>query len=94
MHVVHLFIYRPSQEERINCQQQKLRKPGISQMSAYMHVERVSGCVRQHFTKLNATGVLPKEYYQQKQDDVVLLDAIVKVCCALNNMCEGVVPFE
>ena len=57
-------------------------------------VKRVIGCVRQHFTILNATGVLPKEYYQQKQDDVVLLDAIVKVCCALNNMCEGVVPFE
>ena len=59
-----------------------------------IHVERVIGCVRQHFTILNATGVLPKEYYQQKQDDVVLLDAIVKVCCALNNMCGGVVPFD
>ena len=57
-----------------------------------IHVERVIGCVR--LTILNTTGVLPKEYYQQKQDDVVLLDAIVKVCCALNNICEGVVPFE
>lgn len=59
-----------------------------------IHVERVIGCVRQHFTILSATGVLPKEYYQYKQDDVVLLDAIVKVCCALTNMCEGVVPFD
>lgn len=43
-----------------------------------IHIERVIGSVRQHYTILNATGVLPKEYYQQKQDDVVLLDAIVK----------------
>lgn len=57
-------------------------------------MSKVIETVRQHYSILSATGVLPKEYYQQKQDDVVLLDAIVKVCCALNNMCEGVVPFD
>ena len=62
--------------------------------NVHIHVERVIGLVRQHYTILNATGVIPKEYYQQKQDDIVLLDAIVRVCCALNNMCEGLVPFE
>lgn len=59
-----------------------------------IHVERIIGCVRQRFTILSATGVLPKEYFQQKESDVLLLDAIVKVCCALNNMCEPIVPFE
>ena len=59
-----------------------------------IHVERVIGSVRQRFTILSATGVLPKDYFQQKKDDVLLLDAIVRVCCALNNMCTGIVPFE
>ena len=59
-----------------------------------IHVERVIGSVRQRFTILSATGVLPKDYFQQKQDGILLLDAIVRVCCALNNMCVGVVPFD
>ena len=59
-----------------------------------IHVERVIGSVRQRFTILSATGVLPKDYFQQKQDGVLLLDAIVRVCCALNNMCIGIVPFD
>ena len=59
-----------------------------------IHVERIIGCVRQRFTILSATGVLPKEYFQQKENNVLLLDAIIKVCCALNNMCAPIVPFE
>ena len=59
-----------------------------------IHVERIIGCVRQRYTILSATGVLAREYFQQKQDDILMLDAIVRVCCALNNMCEGVVPFD
>ena len=59
-----------------------------------IHVERVIGSVRQRFSILSATGVLPKDYFQQKKDDALLLDAIVRVCCALNNMCTGIVPFE
>lgn len=58
-----------------------------------IHVERVIGSVRQRFTILSATGILPKEVCQCK-DGIVMLDAIVRVCCALNNMCDGVVPFE
>ena len=59
-----------------------------------IHVERVIGSVRQRFSILNSTVALPIEYTLQKQDGTLLLDAIVKVCCCLNNMCEGVVPFE
>ena len=60
-----------------------------------IHVERVIGSVRQRFTILSATGVLSKDYYLQKSEDgVLLLDAIVRVCCSLNNMCVGIVPFE
>ena len=61
------------------------------------HVERVIGSVRQRFTVLSATGVLPKDCYPQKSEDVILLlDAIVRVCCTLTNMymCVGIVPFE
>jgi len=43
---------------------------------------------------LSATGVLSKEYYQQNEGEVLMLDAIVKVFCALNNMCKAIVPFD
>lgn len=60
-----------------------------------IHVERVIGAVRQRYTILSATAVLSKELYQHKDEKgTVMLDAIVRVCCALNNMCGGVVPFE
>ena len=58
-----------------------------------IHVERVIGCVRQRFTILSATGVLPKELCYKK-DGIVMLDAIIRVCCTLNNMSEGIIPFE
>ena len=56
-------------------------------------MERVIGSVRQRFSILSGSGVLPKEVCQSK-DGLVLLDAIVRVCCALNNMYDGIVPFE
>ena len=60
-----------------------------------IHVECVIGAVRQRFSIMSATGVLPKELFQQKGEGyVVILDAIVTVCCGLNNLCEGIVPFE
>ena len=58
-------------------------------------IEQLIGCVRQRYTILSATGVFQKEYFQHKSPDgIVLIDAIVRVCCALNNMCGGVVPFS
>ena len=60
-----------------------------------IHVERVIGAVRQRFQILSATGVLPKEYIEPYMSDgTILLDSVVRVCCALHNVCESVVPFH
>ena len=60
-----------------------------------IHVERVIGAVRQRFQILSATGVLPKEYIEPYMSDgTILLDSVVRVCCALHNVCECVVPFH
>ena len=58
-----------------------------------IHVERIIGSVHQRYTILNATDILPKEICQPK-DGIVMLDEIVRVCCALHNLCDGIVPFE
>ncbi len=56
-----------------------------------IHVETVIGALHQRFSILSATGVLSKDIVQTKiNDDNVLLDAVVRVCCAMNN---GVIPF-
>jgi hypothetical protein len=54
--------------------------------NANTHVERVIGAVLQRFTILSATGVLSMDLIQTQTTDGVLLDAVVKVCCALNNL--------
>ncbi|XP_077058646.1 uncharacterized protein LOC143711199 [Siphateles boraxobius] len=55
-----------------------------------VHVERVIGCVRNKYTILSETipvsMVLPCE-----DEDMIFLDKIVSVCCALTNMCPSVV---
>ena len=56
-----------------------------------IHVERIIGVVRQRFQVLSATRVLQKEH---KTSRGVVLDSVVRVCCALNNVLEGVVPFD
>ena len=59
-----------------------------------IHVERIIGTVRQRFQILSATGVLPKELASRKSNGATVLDSVVHVCCALNNVCTGVVPFH
>ena len=59
-----------------------------------IHVERIIGAVRQRFQVLSATGVLQKEFISQKNSRGVVLDSVVRVCCALNNVLEGIVPFD
>ena len=59
-----------------------------------IHVERVIGSMRQRFKILNATSVVQKELYTLKCNDVTLLDCIVRVCCALNNVCDPIVPIS
>ena len=59
-----------------------------------IHVERIIGGTRQTYPILSATAVLPWEYVQPRSDGTVLLDSLVRVCCSLHNLREGIVPFE
>jgi hypothetical protein len=59
-----------------------------------IHVERVIGMVRQRFAILSATTPLPTEYTRSKRDGPVFIDSIVRVCCALQNVCDVIVPPE
>jgi len=52
----------------------------------------VIGSVRQRFQILSATIPLPSEYTRSKRGGPVLLDSIVRVCCALHNVCDIIVP--
>ena len=62
--------------------------------NARIHVERVIVVMRQRFSFLSATGVLQKDLVKTKLGEGVFSDSIVRVCCALNNVCEGIVPFD
>ena len=58
-----------------------------------IHVERVIGAVRQRFPILQST--LPIHYVMKRNgEDIPLIDCMVRVCCALNNVCDSVVPFN
>ena len=58
-----------------------------------IHVERVIGVFRQKYTILQST--VPTTMTDvDASNDVMLLDKIVKVCCALTNQSESVVPFQ
>ena len=58
-----------------------------------IHVERVIGCIRQRFGILG--GPIPNAFIIQKdQDGFTIIDKIVHVSCALNNMCKSCVPLE
>ena len=58
-----------------------------------IHVEHVIGAVRQRFPILQST--LPIHYVMKRNgEDVPLIDRMLRVCCALNNVCDSVVPFD
>ena len=95
--------------ESVGMMQATLRIPaftkGKSQLSALeventctianvrIHIERVIGCVRQKYSILQGTlsfGFLTV----RKGESSPEVDRIVHVCCALNNLCNSVVPFE
>ena len=58
-----------------------------------IHIESLEQLVRQKFTIISAIEVLSKHLVQIKINDGVLSDSVARVCCVLNNLCEGVVPF-
>ena len=63
-----------------------------------IHVERVIGAVCQRYTILQ--GMLPglpiDFVIKRNQEDIPLIDCIIHVscACALNNLCDSIVPFD
>jgi len=57
------------------------------------HVERVIGSVRQRYTILQ--GILPIDLLSsRKGKEIPLVDRMIHVCCALNNLCNSVISFD
>ena len=56
-------------------------------------VERVIGCVRQKFSILQST-LLIQFLIIRKGEEEPLIDRIIHICCALNNLCNSVVSVE
>ena len=58
-----------------------------------VHVERVISNVRQKYSILQST--IPIHFLQKRSnEEIPLIDRIIRVCCALNNVCDSVVPFD
>ena len=58
-----------------------------------IHVERVIGLVRQKYTILQST--LPIHFVMKRAgEDIPVIDRIIRVCCALTNVCDSVVSFD
>ena len=58
-----------------------------------IHVEHVIDCVRQKFSILQST--LPIHFLIiRKGEEEPLIDRIIRICCALNNLCNSVVPVD
>ena len=58
-----------------------------------IHVERVIGNVRQKYSILQST--LPVDFLTKRVgEDYPLINRIIRICCALCNICDSVVPFE
>ena len=58
-----------------------------------IHVEHIIGAVHRRFPILQST--LPIHYVMRRNgEDIPLIDRMVRVCCALNNICDSVVPFD
>jgi len=62
--------------------------------SLRIHIERVIGVLRQKYTTLQS--IIPIVFTDiDRENDVTYLDkGMVKVCCALTNVSESVVPFQ
>ena len=58
-----------------------------------IHVEKVIGYVWQKYTILQ--GTLPKDFVTKKVgEECPLIDCIARICCALCNVCNLIVPFD
>ena len=50
------------------------------------------GNIHQKYSILRST--LPIQYVTKREDECPIIDGIVRVCCALCNVCDSVVPFN
>lgn len=58
-----------------------------------IHVERVIGAVKQKFSISQST--LPIDFIVKRSNELCpLINRIVRVSCALCNLCDSVVPFD
>ena len=58
-----------------------------------IHVERVIGSIRQRFSIQRST--LPIHVLMiRKGEETPMIDRIIRVYCALNNVCDSVLPFD
>ena len=55
-----------------------------------IHIERVIGATRQRFSILSS--ILPIQYMKSTPGNISLVDKIVLICSALNNLCVSVLP--
>lgn len=59
--------------------------------SLRIHIERVIGVLRQKYTVLQSTVPI---CFTDRENDIMCLDKMVHVCCALTNVSDSVVPFQ
>ena len=59
-----------------------------------IHVERIIGAVHQRFPILQSIYLAIHYVMRRNGEDISLIDCLVRVCCALNNVCDSVVPFD
>ena len=58
-----------------------------------IHIERVIGAVKQKYPILQSN--LPVNFLMKRAGEPYpLIDRIVRVCCALSNLCDSVIPFD
>ena len=63
----------------------------------FSYVERVIGCFEQSTKfkiQIQIQNVLPIDLVMTKDEDNTSIDKILKICCALTNLNDSVIPFE
>ena len=59
-----------------------------------IHVERVIGNIRKKFSFLSITQPIYIDHLISRNKNPTILDMAVTVCCALNNLCNSVIPSD
>lgn len=60
--------------------------------SVRIHIERVIGALRNKYRILK--GPVPLQFLKEKFEDKCFLDYIVRSCCILTNLCDGLIPMD